>query len=422
MTKFYEMTPRERRQCLIQEGILTENDANTLESDIALDDTVANNLIENQIGQFALPLGVARGLIVNGKKYDIPMVVEEPSVVAAANNGARIFALNGGTTAQSPAQHTVLAEIVFDTFPDGLDNTIHCLQQHHDDIITCAAQAKPSILQRGGGLRKITIDTPGRFIKIVLTIDVQAAMGANIANTIAEAVAHLCEQWVHSDALTAILTNLAPEPTIATVTLKTETLATKNIPGERIAQKIVALSELATCDIDRAVTHNKGIMNGITSAVLATGNDTRAVEAGAHCYAARNHQYYPLAQWDMTNNLLHGRIEVPLQVGIVGGAIRSLPTARIAQKIGRYHSVQTYQNILASLGLAQNLAALRALVGPGIQKGHMALHARNLALTAGAHGDEIALTVQKMQSTAKDLASAKQILQEIRAARTIPTV
>ncbi|MFC2496498.1 MAG: hydroxymethylglutaryl-CoA reductase, partial [Scardovia wiggsiae] len=339
------------------------------------------------------------------------------------------------------------------------------LETHSDDIRTVANAAHPSIVGYGGGLlsHKVEIlgggvpagssspmpkegESAGReglagredpggslngsrpgsscrpegFVKLSLIIDPCDAMGANIVNTICEAVAAAAEGWTGCRALTAILSNNVPAVSAATarVEVQPHTLATRSCSGELIARRIAELSALARIDADRAVTHNKGIMNGISAAVLASGNDTRAVEAGAHAFAARTGRYMPLSEWALNSRgNLCGEIRIPLQVGIIGGAAGALPMARLAKKIGGYPSVQEFQCVLASLGLVQNLAALRALVGPGIQQGHMALHANALAMAAGAQGSEIEQVSRILQGRDKNLEAAAEILADIRGSR-----
>nr|WP_241865002.1 hydroxymethylglutaryl-CoA reductase, degradative [Lacticaseibacillus kribbianus] len=406
------MSPEERRRQLVEAGLMTPADAALWAGTPGLDPAVAAHLIENQIGQIALPLGVVRDLPVNGRSVQVPLATEEPSVVAAANNGARIAALNGGVQAQAPA-HLVVGEVVFATAAP--DRVVALLAAHEAEIRAVAAAAHPSIVRRGGGLRTVTVTRLDGFVKLALGVDSQAAMGANIVNTIAEAVGHAAAAWVGEPPLVAILTNGDTEPTVATVTLAPDTLATRNVAGAEIARRIAQLSRLATVDVARAVTHNKGIMNGVGAAVLATGNDWRAVAAGAHAFAAASGRYQPLATWHLQEDgRLAGRIALPLQVGVVGGAMSALPSAQAALRLGGFDSVAALQQALAALGLVQNLAALRALAGPGIQAGHMALQANSLAIAAGATGDEIAVVAATLRGTAMSLAAAQQALAALR--------
>lgn len=490
-SKFYRLSPQGRLQVLMQEGVITAEDMQEIAGFTGLDADAARNLIENQIGQFALPMGIVRNLEVNGKIYQVPVVTEEPSVVAAASNGARIARANGGVTAQA-GSHCVTGEIIFSCGSGanscgaagdtrvGIEaaRIARILEAHSDDIRTVANAAHPSIVGYGGGLlsHKVEIlgggvpagssspmpkegESAGReglagredpggslngsrpgsscrpsgcnsckpydcsscrpegFVKLSLIIDPCDAMGANIVNTICEAVAAAAEGWTGCRALTAILSNNVPAASAAAarVEVQPHTLATRSCSGELIARRIAELSALAQIDTDRAVTHNKGIMNGISAAVLASGNDTRAVEAGAHAFAARTGRYMPLSEWALNSRgNLCGEIRIPLQVGIIGGAAGTLPMARLAKKIGGYPSVQEFQCVLASLGLVQNLAALRALVGPGIQQGHMALHANALAMAAGAQGSEIEQVSRILQGRDKNLEAAAEILADIR--------
>lgn len=407
MTKFYEQSPKARRAQLIAEGVLAEQDAQCL-AEKGLPDDVAANLSENQIGQYALPLGVVRNLTVNGVVRQVAMVTEEPSVVAAASNGARLANLNGGVTA-SAAPHRVVAEVVFDGVAD-VNAAGQLIQQHRDVLFAVANAAHPSAVKRGGGLKQMTTKQRGRFLVVQLTVDPSQAMGANLANTIAEAVATAAAGLLDHPALVAILTNGSSELISAQVVLAPSTIATQAGNGATIAAKIAALSDLAQSDPLRAATHNKGIMNGIEAAVLATGNDTRAVAAAIGAYS----QGQPLSTWQLENGQLVGRLKLPLPVGIVGGAISALPKAQAALQMAGCDTVADLQTSLAALGLVQNLAALRALAGPGIQAGHMALQARALAMAAGASGTEIETVAAKLTPQMRDLASAQKLLAQLR--------
>ncbi len=412
MVKFYQMTPAQRRDALVKAGDLLPADAEFWAQNTGLPAAIADALSENQIGQFALPLGVAKDLLVNGQAYQVPMATEEPSVIAAASNGARIAKLNGGVHTTTSA-HLVVGEVVFDHLQEPLAAKA-LIAQRTADLNKVADAAHPSIVRRGGGLQTVAVTLIDRFLKVSLTIDVQQAMGANIVNTICEAVAAKLSEWLKSVALVAILSNEDQQLTTARVALKLDTLQTKTTDGPTIARKIAALSDLAQVDVARAVTHNKGIMNGIAAAVLASGNDTRAVSAAAHAYAAKSGQYVGLSTWHVAADQLIGELTMPMPVGVVGGAISALPAAQAAKRLGHYANVATLQQVLVALGLVQNLAALRALAGPGIQAGHMALQANALAIQAGATGSEIQQVAQALQQQSKDLATAKQLLAAIR--------
>ncbi|KRO16139.1 hydroxymethylglutaryl-CoA reductase, degradative [Lacticaseibacillus saniviri] len=413
MPKFYELTPQERLAVLVDAGQLDQADADAYATQAALPEAVAEHLIENQIGQFSLPLGVLRDLPVNDALYQVPMVTEEPSVIAAANNGARIARLNGGITVTT-MPHRVTGEVVFDGLAD-LAGAKAMILAREPELFAVAEQAHPSIVRRGGGLKTIeVVIIADRWLKLQLAVDPQAAMGANIVNTIAEAIGHHVGQWLNQMPLVAILANHSTALTTATVQLDPATLATAHQSGEMVAERIAAISALAEVDIDRTVTHNKGIMNGMTAAVLASGNDTRAVEAAVHAHASHTGRYLPLATWQLRDHQLVGTISLPLPVGIVGGAMNALPLVQVNQRLAHITSVETLQALIASVGLVQNLAALRALVGPGIQAGHMALQASALAMAAGATGAEIKLLTDALQSQDKTLANAKQLLNELR--------
>ncbi|MHA3066460.1 hydroxymethylglutaryl-CoA reductase, degradative [Lacticaseibacillus saniviri] len=413
MPKFYELTPQERLAALVDAGQLDQADADAYATQAALPEAVAEHLIENQIGQFTLPLGVLRDLPVNDALYQVPMVTEEPSVIAAANNGARIARLNGDITVTT-MPYRVTGEVVFDGLSD-LMGAKALILARETELFAVAEQAHPSIVRRGGGLKTIeVVIIADRWLKLQLAVDPQAAMGANIVNTIAEAIGHHVGQWFNQMPLVAILANHSTALTTATVQLDPATLATAHQSGEMVAERIAAISALAEVDIDRTVTHNKGIMNGVTAAVLASGNDTRAVEAAVHAHASHTGRYLPLATWQLRDHQLVGTISLPLPVGIVGGAMNALPLVQVNQRLAHITSVETLQALIASVGLVQNLAALRALVGPGIQAGHMALQASALAMAAGATGAEIKLLTDALQSQDKTLANAKQLLNELR--------
>ncbi|WLV76957.1 hydroxymethylglutaryl-CoA reductase, degradative [Lacticaseibacillus parahuelsenbergensis] len=411
--KFYEKTPEERRAQLIREGSLTQADARLFAAKSSLPAATEAKLIENSIGEFSLPLGIARNLLVNGQLHQVPLANEEPSVVAAASNGARIAAENGGVVARVDP-HQVVAEVVLTDLAD-VKAAKQTILAHQAEIKAVVAAAHPSMIQRGGGLVGVTVSVlANRFLKIRLTLDPKEAMGANYANTVAEAVAAVVKTWLNGTILVSILTNAPAELVTATVQLDPTTLATKTVPGDVIAKKIVQLSELAFVDPERAVTHNKGILNGVIGAVLATGNDTRAIAASVGAFAAASGQYQPLSRWVMHAGKLEGTLQMPLPLGAVGGAIGALPVAQAARRLGGYRDLATMQQVIAALGLVQNLAALRALAGPGIQAGHMKLQANALAIAAGADERELPALVAALREGQMNLAHAKTYLANIR--------
>ena len=421
MTAFRELSVENRIKTLKNDGAINESEATFLlkqlseSSDTTIPADVANHMIEHQIGKYTLPVGVVRGLIVNGKARDVLVATEEPSVIAAACNGARIAAAacdaagvaavaddECGIIAHSP-QYVTTAQIAFEDADGSVAARLREIVEDCakvEELLRVANESHPSMSKRGGGARKCRASALHGFAKLEIDVDTCDAMGANTVNTMGEAVKAQLESWLGVEALVAILTNTSRVATTAEVRIPVEALASRRLEeakregeGKRLARRIAALSALAASDPARAATHNKGILNGIAGAALASGNDTRALEAAAHAWAARSGRYLPLSTWNTESlneqTILHGRIEIPLQVGIVGGSISSLPMAKLAIKIGKYKNANDFRNTLAALGLVQNLAALRALAGPGIQAGHMALQASNLAIAAGAKGEEI---------------------------------
>ncbi|TCD54579.1 hydroxymethylglutaryl-CoA reductase, degradative [Alloscardovia theropitheci] len=424
--KFYELSADERLSILHSEGIINSSDASRLSEVNAqgiINPDIASHIIENQISQYALPMGVVRGLIVNGKKYTVPLVVEEASVVAAATNGARMVARSGGVSA-STQPHRVLGEIVFESSDISGNRAQEIIVSRETELFDIARKALPSMHARGGGLESIYAcnTDDGRFTKIILVVNPCDAMGANAVNTIAESLKAVLSQWFDAHAIVAILSNSGNiSLTTAVVELDPMDIAFRGHNENQamnLAERIVALSDLAYSDYDRSVTHNKGIMNGISSAVLATGNDTRAVESAAHAYAAHSGRYRALSSWSINENgHLCGMIELPLQVGIVGGSSSSLEIAGIARRMGNYANVDEFKMVLASLGLVQNLSALRALAGPGIQAGHMNLQMNSLAIAAGAQGEEITRIAERLRLLSPDkrtLATAQEFVKETR--------
>lgn len=429
MTAFRELSVENRIKTLKNDGAINESEATFLlkqlseSSDTTIPADVANHMIEHQIGKYTLPVGVVRGLIVNGEDRDVLVATEEPSVIAAACNGARIAAesgIEGGIVANSPQygiiahspqygiiahspQYVTTAQIAFEDADGSVAARLREIVEDCakvEDLLRVANESHPSMSKRGGGARKCRVSALHGFAKLEIDVDTCDAMGANTVNTMGEAVKAQLESWLGVEALVAILTNTSRVATTAEVRIPVEALASRRLEevkredeGKRLARRIAALSALAASDPERAATHNKGILNGIAGAALASGNDTRALEAAAHAWAARSGRYLPLSTWNTESlnkqTILHGRIEIPLQIGIVGGSISSLPMAKLALKIGKYKNANDFRNTLAALGLVQNLAALRALAGPGIQAGHMLLQASNLAIAAGAKGEEI---------------------------------
>jgi hydroxymethylglutaryl-CoA reductase len=392
---FYKLSLEERRTKLAEDlGI----ELATLVAP-TLDEETANHMVENVVGVYGLPLGIALNFQVNGTDYLVPMCVEEPSVIAAASNAAKMIREGGGFQAEAD-DPIMISQVQLDAVHDTLAAT-QAIDAHAAEIIRMADAAYPSLVVRGGGCRGIEVRTLRRSTKnepgmlaVHLYVDVRDAMGANLVNTIAEAVSMRLGELADADVGLRILSNLADRRCVrVTARVPARCLATDGHSGEEVRDGIVAASRFAELDPYRAATHNKGIMNGVDAVVMATGNDWRGVEAGAHAFAAdkgENGGYGPLATWrvaDDGSGDLVGRIELPMAVGTVGGTLRVHPGARLALKILGVERASDLGMVMACAGLASNMAALRALASEGIQKGHMSLHARSLALHVGATGE-----------------------------------
>ncbi|MFL9950356.1 hydroxymethylglutaryl-CoA reductase, degradative [Paraburkholderia agricolaris] len=361
----------------------------------------ANGMIENVIGTFELPMAVAGYFQINGKDVIVPMAVEEPSIVAAASFMAKLSRDAGGfrTSSTGPLMRAQV-QILDVSDPYGARLSI---LKHKEELIGLANSRDKVLIGLGGGCKDIEVhvfpETPrGAMVVAHLIVDVRDAMGANTVNTMAESVAGRVEEITGGKVRLRILSNLADlRLARAQVRYSAETLKTKEYSGEEIIDGVIDAYLFAAIDPYRAATHNKGIMNGIDPVIVATGNDWRAVEAGAHAYACRGGRYTSLTTWEKANNGdLVGTIEMPMPVGLVGGATRTHPLARLALKIMDVKSAQDLGEIAVAVGLAQNMGALRALSTEGIQRGHMALHARNIAMAAGATGADVDWVVKKM--------------------------
>ena len=369
--------------------------------DGALPLTVADGMIENVIGRFELPLGIATNFQINGKDYLIPMAVEEPSVVAAASYMAKLARSSGGFDAYSD-RPIMRAQIQIMGIQD-LQSAKERILKHKSELINAANEKDSTLVSLGGGCEDIEVhlfeDTPsGPMLILHLLVDVRDAMGANTVNTMAEYIAPQVEKISQGQVRLRILSNLADKRlATATVKIASSQFDTPDYNGNEVIKGILEAASFAAVDPYRAATHNKGIMNGIDPVVVATGNDWRAVEAGAHAYAAITGHYSSLTHWSSPNECeLVGKITIPMAVGLVGGATKTHPTARAAIALLGVKSSMELGQVIAAVGLAQNLAALRALATEGIQRGHMTLHARNIALQAGASSSEIDLVVQSM--------------------------
>lgn len=391
---FYRYTPEERLDLVAQARGLTEEEKQILSGEIPFPLRSANVMVENVIGTMAIPLGVATNFKINGKDRFIPMATEEPSVVAGAGNAARTsYALGGFHTSLSGSIMRGQIQVLDVADPYGAMARVY---ENKQSILDRCNAKDPTLVSLGGGAIDVEVHVIERskepMLVLHLLVDTRDAMGANAVNTMAEAVAPFIEEVTGGRVVLRIISNLADRRLVRARAV----FSTEELGGPEVVANIIRAYEFAECDPYRATTHNKGIMNGITAVVLATGNDTRAVEAGAHAYAAVSGRYRSLTHWELNRegNLV-GTLELPMAVGIVGGATKSHPTARMALKIMDVQTAEDLAGCIASVGLAQNLAALRALATDGIQRGHMALHARNLAMMAGATDEQIEVVVRQ---------------------------
>jgi len=399
--KFYELSVDQRLKLLAGETDLSADDLAKLSGRSGLNETQADQMIENVVGIYALPLGVARNFLVNGREVRVPMVIEEPSVVAAASFMARLARAGGGFTASTDAPEMIGQMQVLDVAD--LNEAKNVLEAERESLLAAADVSDPLLKKLGGGARDLQVrlidDSPiGSFLVIHLIMDVRDAMGANAINTALERLSPMVEHISGGRVLLRILSNLADRRLAkASCSIPFEALATKDFSGEEVRDRVIEAWAFASADPYRAATHNKGIMNGVDAVVLATGNDWRAVEAGAHAYAARSGKYTSLSKWSKgKNSELVGELEMPLAVGIIGGATRVHPGAGAALKLMGVSSARELAEVIVSVGLAQNLGALRALATEGIQRGHMALHARQVAAAAGAPPDLVGPIAEQM--------------------------
>ena len=416
--KFYDLSLSERLAEIEARGGLTPADLAALSGESGLNAEQADHMIENAVGVHALPLGIAQNFVVNGREVLVPMAIEEPSVVAGASFMARLAKAGGGFHA-SVDEPVMIGQIQIIGLAD-VHSARAALLENRPSLLEAAAEIDPVLKRLGGGPRDIEVrvipESPiGPFLVLHLLYDVRDAMGANAVNTAVERLAPLVEKICAGRVHLRILSNLADRRLArARCTIPLEQLAFDGFSAEEVRDGIIAAWAFAAVDPYRAATHNKGIMNGVDAVVIATGNDWRAVEAGAHAYAARSGRYTSLSTWarDADGNLA-GTLEMPLAVGIVGGATRVHPTARAALKLMGVENARQLAEIIVSVGLAQNLAALRALATEGIQRGHMELHARQVAIAAGAQGEQIERLARQMVAEKAIRADrAEEILKE----------
>jgi len=409
---FYKLSIDERLKLVKDFAGLTDDEVNMLKAPSSLSLDLANRMIENVIGVFPMPMGIAVNFLINGRDYLIPMVIEETSVVAAASYGAKMTRSKGGIFTSS-TEPVMIGQIQSVNIKDPYRARMAILETK-EEILKKANEQDPMLVSVGGGakdLRVKVIETfRGPMVITELLVDCKDAMGANAVNTMCEAVAPLIEKITGGRVYLRIISNLATER-IA----RAWTVVDKNaVGGEEIVDGIIDAYAFAAADPYRAATHNKGILNGIIAVALATCNDHRAIEAGAHAYAARTGRYMPLTVWEKNENGdLVGSIEMPMAVGIIGGATKVHPIAKISLKILGVKSARELSEVMVAVGLAQNLAALRALAAEGIQRGHMELHARNIAIMAGAAGELIDVIAEQMVKERKiRMDRARELLQE----------
>src|SRR5438128_4443756 len=422
---FYKMKIAERLRRVAEALELDDDDLEGLGQSGTLPLLNADAMIENAVGVLGLPLGLGLNFVVNGEELLVPMAVEEPSVIAAASLAAKIARAGGGFTADAdPA--TMIGQVQLCGFAsrESAQAAAAAVLARKDEIVRAANALHPQMQARGGGARDVEtrlLDLPGGETQLVvhLMVDTQDAMGANLINTMCEGVARLLEQIAGGKVRLRILSNLADRRLArASCRIPFPALADFGLTGEEVAQGIAEASRFADADPYRACTHNKGVMNGVDAVALATGNDWRAIEAGAHAYCARNGRYEPLTRWWIEEGALLGRIELPIQVGTVGGAVKANPLIPVLLRTMGSPGARKLAGIMAAVGLAQNMAALRALGTVGIQKGHMALHARNVAVSAGAKGSAVEEVARALIAAGEiKLHRAQEILAKMVAAR-----
>ena len=415
--KFYELSLDQRLAEIAAGAGLTPEEAAALSGAQGLSPAQADHMIENVVGTYSLPLGIARNFVVNGREVLVPMVIEEPSVVAGASFMAKLAKAAGGFTASADAPEMIGQMQLLDV--KDVPAAVKLLEAHKAELLAEAAKIDPVLVKLGGGPRDLQIrvisGSPiGDFIALHLVYDVRDAMGANAVNTAVEKLAPRVEALTGGRVLLRILSNLADRRLArASCVIPFDLLAFDDFPADQVCDGIIAAWAFAAADPYRAATHNKGIMNGVDAVVLATANDWRAIEAGAHAYAARSGRYTSLSTWGKNERGdLVGSLEMPMAVGIVGGATKVHPTARAALKLMGVQTAAELAEIIVAVGLAQNLAALRALATEGIQRGHMSLHARQVAIAAGARDDQVSpLAGQLVQEQNVRIDRAVEILQ-----------
>jgi len=411
---FYKLSMAERLKAVKEFANLSDEEALALSGIAGVDPSIPDKMIENAVGSFALPLGIAVNFQINGKDYLIPMAIEEPSVVAAASNSAKMAREKGGFWTSS-TQPVMIGQVQVTGVADP-SRVKHTILEKKSEILELANKQDPMLLKLGGGAKDLevrVVKTQRGFNVVVhLLVDVRDAMGANAVNTMAEAVAPMVEKLAGGRVYLRILSNLADHRLARARAVWSK----EAVGGEEVVDGIIEAYLFAEADPYRCATHNKGIMNGIDAVVLATGNDTRAIEAGAHAYAARSGSYKPLTVFEKTpEGDLAGTIELPMAVGLVGGATKVHPTAKASIRLLGVKTAQELGEITAAVGLAQNMAALRALATEGIQKGHMTLHAKNIVASVGCPPELVDKVVERIVSEKKiRMDRALEVIEELK--------
>ena len=416
LTGFSKASPAERIEKLAQAGLLSEEGLQTVRDNDTLPLSLANEMVENVLGTLALPFGLAPGFQIDGQEVQVPMVTEEPSVIAAASYAAGLIKRSGGFQTQVHKRQMIGQVALYDV--SNKEKASQAITEAKEELLQLANQAYPSIVKRGGGARDLWTEVKGDFLICYLSVDPKEAMGANMLNTMLEALVDPLEDLTEGQGLMAILSNLATDALVtARCNIDYRFLSRDPKEAAEIAQKIALASQLAAVDPYRAATHNKGIFNGIDAVVLATGNDWRAIEAGGHTYASRTGQAQGLSNWmdHPEQQVLEGQLTLPMPIATKGGSIGLNPSVQVAHDLLGNPDAQTLARIIVSVGLAQNFAALKALVSTGIQHGHMKLQAKSLALLAGATPSEVAPVVQALlEDKPFNLEKAQAVLEEIR--------
>ncbi|MFO0651339.1 MAG: hydroxymethylglutaryl-CoA reductase, degradative [Polyangiales bacterium] len=413
---FYKHSVDARRRLVAEAADLDATELTRALSNGGIDVSSADKTVENVLGTYALPFSLGLNVRINGRDWLAPMVIEEPSVVAAASNAARMIREGGGFEAEADDALMVAQVQLWDVRDP--DEATRRVRSAEASLLAMADAAVGGLVARGGGARAIETRDLGDGLYVVhVVVDVRDAMGANLVNTVAEKLAPVLASLTGGTVGLRILTNLSDRRCVRVrCRVPVGVLATEAMSGDEVRDGVVRASRFAERDPYRAATHNKGIMNGVDAVVMATGNDWRAVEAGAHAFAARNGRYEPLATWRAGDDgALHGAMEIPLALGIVGGTLRVHPAARLALKILNARTAQELAVVAAAVGLASNLAALRALATEGIQRGHMSLHARSVASAAGAKGPEVERVAEEIAAACDvTLDAARRVLTRLR--------